>query len=118
MYEIREVKYRRPVEIDGQLCAEIGILPESKQETPLLVYVTPVRSGGYHIVKVLRNDANYSTDWYDNNMHNAFEEVANESFVQDDPCAGWNTRAHFLDNILGDEQVRKQLDWLFDLEGR
>lgn len=32
----KATKFRRPVEIDGRLCAEIGMIPADENATPLL----------------------------------------------------------------------------------
>ncbi|MCM3339086.1 MULTISPECIES: hypothetical protein [unclassified Paenibacillus] len=116
MIEIKATKFRRPVEIDGRLCAEVGIIPADDKEIPLLAYIAPVRNGGYELVRVVHNDASLANDWYDNNMHNAFEEVAAETFVTSDYGVNFNAKSHFLDAVLGSTEVRYAVDDLFQMD--
>lgn len=112
----KATKFRRPVEIDGRLCAEIGMIPADDSAAPLLAYIAPVRNGGYELVRAVRNDANYETDWYDNPMHNAFEEIAAEDFGADTLGVEVSSKDMLLDAALGSAEVRDAVDHLFQME--
>lgn len=114
--EFKAAKFRRPVEIEGRLCAEVGLIPDDDKETPLLAYVAPVRNGGYEIVRLLRNDAHYEADWYDNNLHNAFEEIASEKFITANNEISCSDRDSIVDAVLGSAEVRAAVDELFQLD--
>lgn len=114
MMEFRAAKFRRPVEIEGRLCAEVGLIPDDDKETPLLAYVAPVQNGGYEIVRLLRNDAHFEADWYDNNLHNAFEEVAAETFINNNEISR-SDRESIVDAVLGSSEVREAVDDLFQM---
>lgn len=115
MMEFKAAKFRRPVEIEGRLCAEVGLIPDDDKETPLLAYVAPVRNGGYEIVRLLRNDAHFETDWYDNNLHNAFEELAEETFINNNEIS-CSDRDSIVDAVLGSNEVREAVNDLFQLD--
>lgn len=112
----KAAKFRRPVEIDGRLCAEIGMIPADENATPVLAYIAPVRNGGYELIRAVHNDADDKTDGYDNLMHTAFEEFAAEDFGADTLGAAVNGKELLLDAALGSAEVRDAVDHLFQME--
>ncbi|GAC44419.1 hypothetical protein [Paenibacillus popilliae] len=112
----KATKFRRPVEIDGRLCAEIGMIPADENATPVLAYIAPVRNGGYELVRAVQSDADDKTDGYDNPMHTASEEFAAEDFGTDTLGAAVNGKELLLDAALGSAEVRDAVDHLFQME--
>ncbi len=59
--------------------------PGAADDPELLVYITANNQqdgqNDYDMVRIIRNDADLELDWYDNNLHSAFEEVTDKAFT-------------------------------------
>jgi len=100
-------------EHQGRPCAVIQVLPGAVGDPELFVYVARAdRKEGYEIVRLIRSDARPEIDWYDNSMHQAFAEVAEEDFGD----TGWPDpeaqRAQFLENLLAHKEIAAKLERL------
>lgn len=110
MYYIKDAKIRRMMEYDGAPCAEVGVLPGAVGDSALLVYIVEDRrEEGYEIVRILTNDADLSSDWYDNNMHNAFEDVTESAFGNSTVMGPEEERSRFQRELLIFGDLKKQL---------
>nr|WP_216857257.1 hypothetical protein [Paenibacillus tritici] len=95
---------------DGAPCAEVGVLPGAVGDSPLLVYIVEDRrEEGYEIVRILTNDADTSTDWFDNNMHDAFEDVTVSGFTGSTVMSPEDERSKFQRELLIFGELKKQL---------
>lgn len=110
MYYIKDAEFRRMDEHRGRPCAVVQVRPGAVGDPDLFVYIA--RSGqaeGWEIVRMIRSDAQPEIDWYDNNMHQAYAEVAEEQFGD----AGWpkpaKQRRLFLENLLANEAIAAKL---------
>lgn len=114
MYYIKDAKIRRMLDYDGAPCAEVGVLPGAAGDLPLLVYIVEDRrEDGYEIVRILTNDASTATDWYDNNMHDAFVDVTASAFAGSPVMTPEEERSKFQRELLIFEGLKKQLERRF-----
>jgi hypothetical protein len=115
VYYIKDAKIRRMTEYDGAPCAEVGVLPGAAEDPALLVYIVEDRyEEGYEIVRILTNDADASADWYDNNMHNAFEDVTVSAFKGSIVMDPEEERSKFQRELLIFGDLKKQLAERFE----
>ncbi|WP_052476311.1 hypothetical protein [Cohnella kolymensis] len=69
--------FRKVAERGGQALAEVEVMTAHPQNPRLLAYFSRAsEGGGYSLVQVLANNADYELDWYDNSMHTAFEDIS------------------------------------------
>ncbi|SEU18169.1 hypothetical protein [Paenibacillus sp. NFR01] len=114
MYYIKDAKVRRMTDFDGAPCAEVGVLPGAVGDLPLLVYIVEDRrEDGYEIVRILTNDADESSDWFDNNMHNAFEDVTASAFPGSVVMSPEDERFKFQRELLMFGNLKKELEQRF-----
>lgn len=99
MYYIKDAKIRRFTELDGVRCAEVEVRPGAADDPELLVYITAKdQTDGQHdydMVRIIRNDADLELDWYDNNLHSAFEEVTDKAFTDSTHITAGEEREKF-----------------------
>ncbi|WP_223070372.1 hypothetical protein [Paenibacillus caui] len=81
MFNIQKAEFRRMSELEGRRCAEIEVTSGKPGEQNLLVYVAKSpQENDYEIVHMYQMDTDPELDWYNNNLHNAYEEIAEEEF--------------------------------------
>lgn len=74
MEHIVDAKIRRLADMQGIPCAEVEA--HTSRGAELLAYIASDGSAnGYRLLKIVRNDAHYETDWFDNNLHQAKQEL-------------------------------------------
>lgn len=104
MYYIKDAKIRRFTELDGVRCAEVEVRPGAADDPELLVYITAKdQTDGQHdydMVRIIRNDANLELDWYDNNLHSAFEEVTDKAFTDSTHITAGEEREKFKKELF------------------
>ncbi|MCE3202880.1 hypothetical protein JI735_02495 [Paenibacillus sonchi] len=111
MYYIKDAKIRRMTEYDGAPCAEVGVLPGAVGDSALLVYIVEDRrEEGYEIVRILTNDADTATDWFDNNLHDAFQDVTVSAFTGSAIMTPEDERSKFQQELLIFGDLKKQLE--------
>ncbi|WP_334078230.1 hypothetical protein [Paenibacillus sanfengchensis] len=110
MYYIKDAVFRRITEVEGTPCGEILVRPGAVGDADLFVYVARSSGGEYEIVRMVKSDADLGTDWYDNNMHQAYEEVAEQEFCSDGWPSPERQRAEFLQRLLADREIMERLD--------
>lgn len=113
IYFIKDAKLRLMTEFDGVPCAEIGVLPAAVDDSPLLVYFVEGKAGEYKMVRMLHNDAHTEIDWYDNNMHNAFEDVKDKAFQSSTFVTADQQGAQFTQELLAFGNLREELAMRF-----
>ncbi|KAA9000366.1 hypothetical protein F4V43_14625 [Paenibacillus spiritus] len=110
MYYIKDAKIRRMLDYDGAPCAEVGVLPGAAGDPALLVYIVEDRrEDGFEIIRILTNDAALDTDWYDNNMHDAFVDVTASAFTGSPIMTPEEERSKFQRELLIFGDLKKQL---------
>jgi len=102
---VRSAHVRGIVNRDGEPCAEVEVETDSASAPVVLAYFA--NEGGIAVLRsVVRNDANRETDWFDNNLHQAFEDITSTAL---DP-ADETRRQSFQESILADEHVRRDVE--------
>lgn len=104
MYYIKDAKVIRLTEVGGVECAEIAVSPGAVDDPELLVYVSRSAENGseqYEIIRMLRSDARMETDWFNNDLHQAYGVIAEDQFGDE----GWPQpavqREQFKQLLLG-----------------
>lgn len=95
-------------DVGGERLAELEVRTADPAAPEL---VACFRSGpkGYQLVRVFANRAQTEIDWYDNNLHEAFEDVTMTLF-SGPGHAGPNDRKAFAGQVLALPGVRESLD--------
>lgn len=110
MYYIKDAKIRRYTEINGMRCAEIEVEPGAADDPSLLVYVAPATgSNQYQLLRIIRNDADLELDWYDNNLHSAFEDATQQAFTDSSLSTAGEERGKFTSELLGFGKLEAEL---------
>jgi|HigsolmetaAR203D_1030402.scaffolds.fasta_scaffold04172_4 hypothetical protein len=107
MWTVKQAKVRRMAQYGGEPVAEVEVVVAERPH-PLKVYMRPTEEG-YEVTRVLSNDADYELDWYDNDLHQAFEDLS-ASVLQ---TGGRDGSAAFAGQIVSSGGVKKQLDEMF-----
>lgn len=107
--DVVSASFRGMKERDNQMIAEVEVHLANPGDPELLVQFRK-GSKGYQLVRVLKNDANAAADWFDNDMHAAFQDVTARLF--DGPShGGGDDRGLFAEQVLAAGDVRSQLDF-------
>ncbi|CAM3430891.1 hypothetical protein [Marinicrinis lubricantis] len=124
--EVKQVVFQQMAECRGEICAMLDVQFDG-ESAAFKVGVERMLNGGYQIRSVLRNDSEYAIDWYDNDMHQAVQDVTNQ-FISSKKGLGMTaadqgvnqgiqqvngrnyTSEQLLDQILSFPGIREQLD--------
>lgn len=108
MLTVRQASFRGIRDAQGQRVAEVEVMTDNPGCASLLAYF---REGpkGYQLVRVLSNDAATEVDWYDNNLHEAFEDVTMKLFSGPSHGGGEDRNA-FAAQVLDKDGIRADLD--------
>lgn len=110
MYYIKDAKVRRYTELDGVRCAEVEVRPGAADDPELLVYIALVDQGQeYELLRIIRNDADVTLDWYDNNLHSAFEEATETAFTDSALLKASEERDKFKRELLSYGQLTSEM---------
>lgn len=109
MMKVREARFRRVLDRGGKPYAEVEVFTDQQRNPQMLAYFRAGEEGNYPLVKLMTNDADQEIDWFDNNMHFAFEEVTGEVFSSPDHLA-ITDRDYFASQILAYDGVSEELD--------
>ncbi|MDP5272652.1 hypothetical protein [Chengkuizengella axinellae] len=77
MYSVASVEDLRKVEQNGNPCMQ-AIIKLEGQEHPYAVLFQKSSEGAYEVLNLYRNEADYKVDWYDNSLHQAYVNVADQ----------------------------------------
>lgn len=113
MYYIKDAVYRRVTEHGGTPCAEVLVRPGAVGDPDLFVYIARSGKGSgleFEIIRMIRSDASLETDWFDNNMHQATDTVAEEEFCETGWPAPEKQREEFLQRLLAHEGIAGRLN--------
>ncbi|WP_128103320.1 hypothetical protein [Paenibacillus sp. DCT19] len=101
MYAIQDAKIRRLTEVDGLACAEVEVQPGNAGDPSLLVYVAATApTNTLEIVRVVRNHSDAVLDWYNNNMHTAFEDATETAFENSEGRTALEDKAKFQSELF------------------
>jgi hypothetical protein len=97
----------------GVACAEVEVRTDDAASPVVLAYFASVGSEPA-LKEILRNDADSELDWFDNNLHQAFQEITDNR--SDSPGSGRSEQQRFGDRVLGMDGVRERIRSLFQEE--
>lgn len=109
MLKVREARFRRVLDRGGRPYAEVEILTDHERDPQMLAYFRAGQEGTYPLVRLMTNDADSDIDWFDNNLHSAFEEVTASMFSSPDHLAA-NDRDLFAAQILAFQGISEELE--------
>jgi hypothetical protein len=109
MMKVREAHFRRVLDRGGQALAEVEVFTDHPQDPQMLAYFLVGLKGYYPLVKLISNDANHEIDWFDNNLHSAFEDVMKPMFTTPDHL-GNNDRYEFAAQIMSYPGIAEALE--------
>lgn len=102
MYAIQDAKIRRLTEVDGLSCAEVEVQPANAGDPSLLVYVAASQpQNTLQITRIVRNHSDSTLDWYNNNLHTAFEEATETAFQNSEGITSGEEKARFEQELFG-----------------
>jgi hypothetical protein len=105
MSHITGARVNRMMNQNGRRVAEVEIRTDDPQSPLLAAFVSRNAAGGYEVQSVYRKDADLTTDWYDNNEHQAYEELSNQLSGETDPSL-----EQLVLQALSFEDVKAELD--------
>ncbi|GIP22460.1 hypothetical protein [Paenibacillus sp. J22TS3] len=118
MYEIKNAKLTRMTEYNGKPCAEIEINLASQHQPGLLAFIARTPDGqDFEIIRMVRNESDLAIDWYNNNLHNAYEEIAEENFGDAGELDAPLQREQFRKSLLQSGSILTQLEQALPAEG-
>lgn len=81
MDNIHNAQFRGIVEISGTRYAQVEAYTGGEGESTLLAHFirSSVSLEGFDMPLVVKNNADYEQDWFDNNMHNAFVDITSST---------------------------------------
>jgi hypothetical protein len=109
MLTIRRASFRRVLERGSQRYAEIEVETDAARAPRLLAYFRREGNGRYQLVRVIANDADAETDWFDNSLHAAYEDVTAQMFAGPSH-GGAEDRVQFGRRLLEYGDLQRQLD--------
>lgn len=109
MMNVREAQFRRVLDRGGQSVAEVEVFTDHQRDPRMLAYFRGGTKGSYPLVRLISNDADSEIDWFDNNLHSAFEDVTKAMFTSPDHLAE-NERDEFAAKILAYPGIAEALD--------
>jgi len=104
-----EAKVVRSVDKEGIPCGEVQVSTDDPQCEQVLAYFSLSRDEDYDLVSIVRSDADLLTDWFDNSMHTAYEEITMQWFENENGKTDWGRRETFKQQVLSSGQVRSEL---------
>ncbi|MCD9022749.1 hypothetical protein [Cohnella silvisoli] len=109
MIKVKEAQFRRVLDRGGQLYAEVEVFTDHQRDPQMLAYFRAGPNGSFPLVRLISNDANQEIDWFDNNLHSAFEDVMKPIFTSPDHLS-INDRDEFAAQIMSYPGIAEALD--------
>ncbi|MFD2670527.1 hypothetical protein [Marinicrinis sediminis] len=85
---VKKAVFQGMVEDQGESYALISVEVEQGEHPLYQLYVDRALNGQYRIHRLFRNDANPELDWYNNDMHHAYEDVTSQVTQSSQQAAG------------------------------
>ncbi|MCG7410152.1 hypothetical protein MH117_22310 [Paenibacillus sp. ACRRX] len=111
MMDIQQASFRRTVDHNGRMLAEVEVVPFEQNIGNVTVYVAAIPNGGFEIVQALPSQSNTVTSYEaDAGMAQVMSTADSSMFVSQDFGLDWNAKSQFLDNLLSCDEVRCDLE--------
>ncbi|SDT29004.1 hypothetical protein SAMN05444162_3697 [Paenibacillaceae bacterium GAS479] len=104
-----EAHVSRVVDKEGSPSGEVQVQTDDPQCEQVLAYFQHSEDGDYDLVSIVRSDADLLTDWFDNSMHTAYEDITMQWFENEALKTDWGRRETFKQQVLESGQVREDL---------
>ncbi|WP_438447948.1 hypothetical protein [Gorillibacterium sp. sgz5001074] len=95
---IRKAEFTRVIPSDGILFGEVKVWPVNEQ-APMLAWFVRGEDGCLTLAKLIRKQEELELDWYDNDLRQAFADVTDKWFTQQEREGGCN-RTQFEREVL------------------
>lgn len=105
---IRRAEFSRIIPNDGKLYGEVKVWPV-KETDPMLAWFAREEDGCLNLAKLIRKQEELDLDWYDNDLRQAFDDVTDSWFTEDQPGGGCD-RTEFEREILDYGNVAAMLE--------
>jgi hypothetical protein len=109
MIKVRGAQFRRVLDRGGKAFAEVEVFTDQSRDPQMLAYFRAGSDGTYPLVRLMSNDADYEVDWFDNNLHSAFDDVTIPTFSTPDHL-GITERDEFAAQIKAYPGIAEALD--------
>jgi hypothetical protein len=109
MIKVSEAQFRRVLDRGGKIYAEVEVFTNQHRDPQMLAYFRAGSDGSYPLIRLMSNDADYDADWFDNNLHSAFEDVTTPTFSTPDHL-GRTEREEFAAQIMAYPGIAEALD--------
>lgn len=107
--QVIEAHVRRAIEREGIRCAEVEVETDEASTPVVLAYFSLSKDNDFDMQAIVENDANRETDWFDNNMHQAFKDMTVSAFQNVNMKTDWGAREAFKQQVLSSSRVRTEL---------
>lgn len=112
--QVIEAHVRRAIERDGIRCAEVEVETDDTSAPAVLAYFSLSKDNDFDMQAIVENDANKETDWFDNNLHQAFKDMTISAFQNVNMKTDWGAREVFKEQVLSSGRVRAELTRLLE----
>ncbi|WP_051251198.1 hypothetical protein [Paenibacillus harenae] len=107
--QLVEANVRWATEWQGLTCAVVEVVTDDPEAKHAIVYFSLSDDNDFDMQAVVQNHAAADTDWFDNNMHQAFEDVTVDLFQNVNMKTNWGAREVFKEEVLSFGRVREEL---------
>ncbi|TXK86107.1 hypothetical protein [Paenibacillus sp. N3.4] len=114
MNKIKQAAIVRFTERNDVRCADIEVEVEGREGT-LLVEFKASEGYDFDMTHVYMKDASNEIDWYDNNLHEAFQDVTEQLFQSESHERKQLDRETFKEDILSYGSIGEELEANFKL---
>ena len=117
MKRIKHAQFLRSIETDKMTTAEVefaweGDFGADVQDERYIAVLKKENEGEFGVERIVKKNAEFDLDWYDNPMHEAFEDVTERVFSKsgDDMSSDMPDREGFVREVMGFEGVCEDMD--------
>jgi hypothetical protein len=114
MLTVKHAEIVRFTERNDIHCADVEVKAEDLKDV-LLVEFAQSQDNNFDMTHVYRKDVSGEIDWYDNNLHEAFEDVSAQLFLNESKETLRGEREAFKEEILTYGHIRKDLEEHFQM---
>lgn len=112
--QVIEAHVRGAVQHGGIRCGEVEVTTDDAKAQVVLAYFSQSEDNDFDLQAIVRNEADTITDWFDNNMHHAFEDITISAFRNINMKTDWGARESFKVQVLSSGRVREELARLLE----
>ncbi|WP_205516829.1 hypothetical protein [Paenibacillus sp. SYP-B3998] len=114
MLTIKHAEVVRFTERNDIACADVEVKVDHSKGILLAVF-TASKDNDFDMTHVYRKDVSGEIDRYDNNVHQALEDMSEALFQNEAEETKWGEREAFKEQVLTFGSIRKELEEHFEL---